>query len=464
MSVSYYGASDEDGDPDIVYYNGLIINNRANITTSRDDPPAKFNETRVQPIIKDASKYNFSIVRANLNGSGKVLPMFIPSIRIGPLDNPTQNVNLTIYSITLQIAINYTLVGAGFPVVQTFTSTQPIIWTPEILDTNLAPVPLASSTQTFQDVNTQYYWCSTYSHWLSLVNQAFNAALASIQSQFAAAYVAAGNPAPAPTLQTRVPFLTYNPSNNLFSLYVPRAGFGALSAQGSLTPPTSAAPYSETATLWFNNNMNGLITNFKTFYDNIPATEQDYRISPVNAFFQNILSATSPPVPAIVQPAAPGGNPAFPTPPLAYWILVQDYPSTSSLWSPVESIVFTTTMLPLAYEQTGNPVRYGDSTTGETGNTESAFQPIITDISLTNESASDYRQFIQYIPSAEYRLASFTRSRTPIQNIDIQVFWKNRLDGNLYPVYMYNGASVSVKCMFRRRGVYDYPHPVKGYD
>jgi hypothetical protein len=27
---------------------------------------------------------------------------------------------------------------------------------------------------------------------------------------------------------------------------------------------------------------------------------------------------------------------------------------------------------------------------------------------------------------------------------------------------MFNGSSVSVKCMFRRRGIFDYPHPAKG--
>ena len=464
MSVSYYGAQDEDGDADIVYYNGLIINNRANILNNANDPPAKFQETRVQPILKDASKYNFSIVRANLNGSGKTLPMFIPTVRTGPIDNPTSNVNLTIYSITLQIAVNYTL--APTAIQQTFSSTQPIIWSPEVLDTNLAPVPLAPTVQTGgqQDVASQYYWTTTYSHWLSLVNQAFIAALADIQTQFIAVFTAAYPANTPPTLQTRAPFMTYNPTNNLFSLYLPRASFPALLGSTTTTAGTSAAPYIETATLWFNNNMNGLFTNFKVFHDNIPGTERDFRLSVPNAFFQNVLSVGSPPVPVIVQPAPPGANPAYPVPPSTFWIMIQDYPSTSSLWSPVESIVFCTTMLPIVYEQTGNPVRYGDSTTGETGNTESAFQPIITDIALTNESSSDYRQFIQYIPSAEYRLASFTRSRTPIQNIDIQIFWKNRLDGNLYPVYMYNGSSVSVKCMFRKRGVYDYPHPAKGYN
>jgi len=58
---------------------------------------------------------------------------------------------------------------------------------------------------------------------------------------------------------------------------------------------------------------------------------------------------------------------------------------------------------------------------------------------------------VTYIPTAEYRLATMTNSPTEIRNIDIQVFWKNRLDGNLVPLRLYNKASISVKVLFRRR-------------
>ena len=38
-----------------------------------------------------------------------------------------------------------------------------------------------------------------------------------------------------------------------------------------------------------------------------------------------------------------------------------------------------------------------------------------------------------------------------IRNIDIQVFWKHRLTGELYPLLMYNQSSINVKMMFRKR-------------
>jgi hypothetical protein len=83
---------------------------------------------------------------------------------------------------------------------------------------------------------------------------------------------------------------------------------------------------------------------------------------------------------------------------------------------------------------------------------QNAFAPIVTDIALdlANDGSDAYRKMIYYSPVAEYRMASLTPSRQSINSIDIQVFWKNRLDGNLYPVQMYNQSSVSIKCLFRR--------------
>lgn len=435
-SVSFGGGVDEYGDPDYVYYNALIINNRPEVGYDQVDPPVRFQETRQQPIIRDASKYNFSIIRANINGPNKDLPLWMPSIRTGPVDNPTQNVNLLQPSITLEIAFRYVI--GGNPLTFTASSTQPLIWVTETLDLNQAPIPSPSTTVTGQDVSTRYYWAYTYSHVIQLVNTAYAAAIASIQTQFNANWIAPGGwnqVGPAPAILCDPPQMTYNPQSYIFSLYADRQAFGGSAA---LSFGTNTQ---EQATMFFNGPMFGLFTNFNNVYENLP-NERTNRILIYPILFQNILNVAAPPAPKAIS----------------YWIMNQDYPSVSSLWNPIESIVFTSTMMPLVFEQTGPPIDYGRSDLGQQGNIDSAFQPIITDISLTNEHSHDYRQFIQYIPSAEYRLAAFQRSKTEIYNIDVQVFWKNRLDGNLYPVQMFNGSSVSVKMMFRRRGAENYPH------
>ena len=84
-SITFSGTPDTDGDPEFVYYNALISNTRTSALATVD-PPARFQETRGAPIIQDASKYLFSIVRANMNGCGKDLPIFIPTIRQGEFD------------------------------------------------------------------------------------------------------------------------------------------------------------------------------------------------------------------------------------------------------------------------------------------------------------------------------------------------------------------------------------------
>jgi hypothetical protein len=419
-SITFGGSLDTDGDPEYVYYNALIANTRTTATATAN-PPARFQETRGVPIISDASKYVFSIVRANMNGCGKDLPIFIPTIRQGAA-NPTQNVDLTIYSVTQSLQANYTVLGNPYssPV---FLSTKPVIWVTEVDDNALAPIPQPATTQTGQDISTLYYYCYTYSHWLNRVNAAFAAVLADLQAQFNAWWVATAIPGAPPTLGTAATSMTYNPSTGLFSLYASRYSFGGTDASsfGGLA--------AEASKLWFNSNMYGLMGNFDAQTVNL-SSERAYEIIIRNILFQNILSVV------------PTGK--------SYWITIQDYESTSTLWSPIESIVFTSTMMPLVFEQTGDPVRYGDALVGTITNTQVAFSPIITDIALTNTNASDYRGFVQYVPSAEYRLTAFQRSKTQIANIDVQIFWKNRLNGQLYPVQMPNGSSVSLKMMFRR--------------
>lgn len=437
-AMTFSGAIDDDGDPDYVYYNATIVNNQTGLTIDPINPAVRFQETRSVPILRDASKYNFSIVRFTMNGCGKDLPLFIPVIRTGA-DNPTNNVNLTIYSVSLMATFNWVI--GGNPYTFSCQTTQPLIWTPETLDLAQAPIPDPSTCQSGQDLSTRYYWCYTYTHWLDITNTALRACITDIQSQFNANWV---NPAgwnqvaPAPTLNTVAPYITYNPQSNLFTLYADRYGFGG-------TARTAPSTADESFRLFFNANMYGMYSNFNNIYYNYPnGLTNEILIYPI--LYQNILTAPSPPAPVAKS----------------YWIMNQDYESTSSLWSPIESIVFTSTMMPLVFENTGDPVKFGDSIIGQQGNIQSAFAPIITDIALVNESASDYRGYIQYFPSAEYRLSSFQRSKMPINNVDVQVFWKNRLDGQLYPVQMFNGSSVSIKFMFRRRGVFDYPHPAKG--
>ena len=213
--------------------------------------------------------------------------------------------------------------------------------------------------------------------------------------------------------------------------------------------------------LWFNQNMFGLFTNFANYYWNVvgSTTQGPFAAAGVaaplgytneilfpNKLYTNLIDYQVAPYTSYVPTAEQQ----------LFWVNEQDYASNDSLWSPVSSIVFTSALIPIRAEQTGPPVVLGNGNTGISAPTsQSAFQPIITDISVDQSSTGPqgYRQFIYYAPTAEYRLADFASSKQDIRNIDIQVFWKNRLNNELYPITMYNLSSVSIKVMFRHKNV-----------
>jgi hypothetical protein len=359
----------------------------------------------------------------------------------------------------------------------------------------------------------------TYQHWIDLVNatfaQAHNTGGAGSGvnqgtfAQFQAAWTASGTTSPFPyanfaAFQANVntPQMIFNEEQKpLFSIYGDSDGFGTrlepfvsqqwdaataylagavvfylgvpyVATAGTVVGvapgvvpgqwninPTAVPMTAPTLRLFFNTNMYGLFANFANYYWNrldIPGltpTPEGYvnEILFRNKFYQNI---------ADFRLAPYSGVPPLGYVPLAqqkvYWVNTQDYKSTDSLWSPISSIVFTTSLIPVKSEATGQPNLLGVGNLGDSRATsQSAFQPIITDIALDASvgGADDYRQFIYYAPNAEYRMSDFTASKQEIRNIDVQVFWKNRLNNLLYPVSMYNLSSVSLKVMFRKKGV-----------
>lgn len=423
-----YGPSDDDG-PMYLYYNANIISNKTDITNNIDNPlPVRFSETRDVPILKDISKYNFSIIRFQINGPNNWLPILIPRIRIGDA-NPTQDVNLTIYSVTLKA--NVVLESGGNTLTTTVSATQPLIWTPENLDPKMAPVPSPITTQTNQNVSTHYYYCYTISHWLSIVNKAYKDCMALLQTEVNTAWALAGYPGVAPALKNQPPYMTYDPSLNVFRLYCDRYGFGGVDSTSY-----ASATAKEQYTLYFNNNMSGLFANFQGRIVNFNNSEADYEITVGPVLYQNLLTVSA----GVPTPAQE----------TTYWVMVQDFPSTGTLWSPIDAIVFTSATLPLVYEQSSEPVVFSDGNTN-TNNGKPYYENTITDIALALDNCYDYRQLIAYQPTGQYRYASFQSSKSTLNQITIDVFWRNRLDGALYPVQLFNGSSVNVKIQFRRK-------------
>src|SRR5512137_1326330 len=81
-------------------YLDLDVLNNDTAPTSRA-PVLSFEETRTHPFLEgSASDYFVSIVRFSIQ-TGTSLPVFIPRIATGATDNPTNDINKTIYKITM---------------------------------------------------------------------------------------------------------------------------------------------------------------------------------------------------------------------------------------------------------------------------------------------------------------------------------------------------------------------------
>jgi hypothetical protein len=495
--------------PDIVYYNASIVNNQTEDTLpnayATADPQIRFIETRDTAIVKDASQYQFSIVRFVLNGANRDLPLFIPQIQQG---TGQTDVNLTEYAVGISFNGIVDLSGTLTNILIA-PPVQYIEYEPETINQRLAPIPrppcsinyvgIWNGTTTYipgqiiglpnlgtgginfyqaipnaspnlnqspnisplfwsvvsselgqpQDLSSRYYWVYTIQHWVDLVNEAYDQANIAVWTTYQS-YVSTLGALPSYatyaswTAVYPPPKMYYDPPSGLFSMIYP-------SAYLPQDPLATTAVVQMSA--WMNTNLWGMFEGFPFQYVNdkdyqwlyTPATAQPF---PTGFAYKMVVESLGWGQNKIVVPDLSG----------QFIQMYQDIPSTSTLWSPIDSIVFTSNLLPLKNEQNAPPNSLGSGNLGTNSTSQSAFAPIITDIALDlSADPNGYKKMIYYAPAAEYRMASFQNSKVDIRSIDIQVWWKNRLDNQLYPLQMYNLSSVSFKLMFRKK-----PYPGKG--
>lgn len=415
--------------PDLVYYNLDIINGKTVDEGLGNNPTIKYNETRDTAIIKDTSKYFFSIVRFSMDGADKTLPMFIP--RIDTAQTAPANVNKTVYQMPMELSVSYNgKVNSFRP-----TGDISIYWRPQNT-TALAP-QLINGLYPTQDIGNLYYFCYDYNHFVSIVNDYLVGIWNDLNTQFRAWLSSVGEPVV--DLTTTPPKLVFDEATGYFSFYLDTYGFGGSQSR------SFGGVAEESFRLFMNSNAWGLFSNFSHI-----GRGGDLAVSNgiADGFNYEILCRGQPECQVVRLESTTSLTPSA-TP--SYFKMTQQYGSTSSLWSPISAITFVSTLIPVLNEQTGAPIRFGSGNSLVPVGTQSAFQPIITDISLPLTNANGYNEFLSYVPTAEYRLSTLSNSPLEVRNIDIQVYWKSRLDGNLYPIDLFNLSNVSVKILFRRR-------------
>ncbi len=118
--------------------------------------------------------------------------------------------------------------------------------------------------------------------------------------------------------------------------------------------------------------------------------------------------------------------------------LTQDY-STVALWNPVSSVIFTTNLIHIYQSQTP-PIQIYKNGSVTNNSSTSNFLNIITDFVGNDLTFVPYIQYSAQI----YRYLSL-KQNAEIRNIDLQVFWLNKDNGALKPLYLGVGSSCQVK-------------------
>jgi len=132
--------------------------------------------------------------------------------------------------------------------------------------------------------------------------------------------------------------------------------------------------------------------------------------------------------------------------------LVQDYVSTGGNWSPIASFVLGTSQVPVRNESMANPIQLGSANFGGQTESSGSFQKVLVEFSIDAPKADYLKGFILYKPLIS-TFSSMDPSHEGIQNVDINVYWRNRLTNALTPVRLPNQGSVSFRLLFKKKGV-----------
>jgi hypothetical protein len=122
--------------------------------------------------------------------------------------------------------------------------------------------------------------------------------------------------------------------------------------------------------------------------------------------------------------------------------------STDTLWSPVSSVVMTTTYIPVINEFSSNPLILGSANTGFSQDSGNAFARVLIEDAFNTDNL-DYYKYQPLTPT----MSSLSRSHEPLSTIDFRFKWRNRLTNALIPMKLPNSGTVTVRLLFKKKGV-----------
>jgi len=452
-SQSLSGKTNYNTDPNHIYYNLQLYNND-NVGSS-NAVPVRFQETRTSTILANPSEYFLSIQRFSIDTPS--LPVFMPEVETSPIYNPTQNPNQLIYQIAIyqQNSLQGPFI---FPI--NFSNQLNIVPPPQNLDVNAVSDP--------------YYFVYEFQNFIDMINQ-------TLQTYYINNSVSLGGLGNCPVfgMEAGNKFCIYFPATTTTNTY---SAVGNITAVGTGTSIWNSNPIS-TSNKWvmaFNAPLHTLFSAFRYQYidslKNLPnitptasatlTSEKTlhgwYMIS--NRPAMNSTGTTSLPVyledtnqiplNQVEQISASSipflGNFFYlDGATTASFEVVRSPYSPAPLWSCVKQLIFTTALMPVNNELVGLPGIINSNQALDTDLANNNFSPVITDLEVPLISGDEIKPNVTYSPSGEYRLIDLM-SNTPINSIEISVFWKDQYGVN-HPFVLEPGCYSSIKILFRRK-------------
>lgn len=298
------------------------------------------------------------------------------------------DVNKLIYSITLSY--------------KTYDFQAYVEYIPDDL-TQPTPIPPIEA----QDLTSAYYFVNSYQLWIQMVNNTFTTAFNGLK----ALVIAGGD-----TLPTdNAPYFEFDPYNKVAILDADVLGYDQNLANPIL--------------IYANSPMFNLFSTFPAItqaFSN-PNNGKNFKFILYNNNGQNVYQISN--TYSVIQAYQEG--------------------STVGLLNPVQSIVFTTALLPIVPSNVSKPKVYGTQSTFFNAGNNSNIAPVISDFVVPVDALNNYKPNIVYTPSAEYRLLGLY-GESPVSAVEISAFWKDIFGVN-HPILLNSGCSASLKIMFRRR-------------
>ena len=328
--------------------------------------------------------------------------------------------NITPYVMTM----NYTS-----PLAVAYSYTQPITFQPNDL-TQPEPQwnPANLQALSLEDITSQYYYVYNYEVWINQVNQAMTNAFWGLSGKVYATSAGALPMTGSTVTNYAPPFVSWNSAEDIAIITADDTGFGQ-----------SSGAAKNIIFISFNQPLSTLLDSFPYSYPDVPADSNLYSYLIFNTsagagFFivQNY---------SVFPPSITNGYTGIQ--------IYQDH-QTASLLNPVQSIVFTSTILPVVMENVGQPlILNGTAPTQSVIGSNANIFPVVTDFIVPFSALNQYVPDISYVPNGEYRLVDLYGT-SPANQVDIQVFWKDQY-GLLHPFLVGSGCSGSLKLMFRRK-------------